>query len=332
MTRYAGCCWILLSDMYDFCDVVGNGSIIKSIKAAVRHGHVGHAYIFDGPAGVGKKLIALAFAKALLCTSAVDSDGGACGLCRSCKVLEAGSHPDVIFVRRAKKSLGVDEVREQIVGSVNLMPYSGTRRVFIIEDADVMTVQAQNALLKTLEDGPKHAVFFLLSQNFNAFMPTVISRCVLYKIPPLSHGAVRDYLIGAGVDFNRAQELARHAAGSIGRGVAIARDEGFAALHKTMTELARDVDGMEVPAIFEAAKALESHKDRIGEALDMLCLYYRDVLVEKCMGQEAETHYIKENVRKIRIIEEARRKLNGNCNFLLTMEVMLLHLAGRGAA
>ena len=311
---------------YDFNKIIGNETIIKSIKTAAKNGHVSHAYIVNGPAGGGKKLLSLTFAKAVLCGNT--DTGDACDLCKSCKTLEAGSHPDVVFVRPAKKSLGVDDIREQVVEGAAIMPYSSARRVFIIENADLMTPQAQNALLKTLEE-PRHCVFFLLSQNCDAFLPTIISRCVVYKIAPLSAAAVQNHLIAKGFDPDVAQTAAKHAGGAIGRGEVIAADKDFADLHKVITSLAEEVGDKDIPAIFEAAKALEAYKDRIEDALDMLCQYYRDVLVNKSIQAKLVpgNSYIKGLVRKIDITNDARQKLKRNCNFLLTMEVMLLKLA-----
>lgn len=312
--------------IYDFAEIIGSETIIKSIKATISHNRLGCAYIFDGAAGSGKTLLALAFAKIILCEAG--KLGVPCGQCVSCRTLEVGSHPDVIFVRPSKKTMGVDDIREQVGNVASLMPYSGPRRVFVITKADSMTVAAQNALLKTLEGGPKYAVFLLLSQNSGAFLPTVLSRCVLYKIPSLAEEQVTDYLIAAGVGAELAKTAAKHAGGSIGRAKAIAGDEGFLALHTAIIDLARTIEEKDISEIFEAAKALEAYKDRISEALDILRLYFRDALVALCRHDSLENPAIKGFIKKIRAIEEGKRKLNQNCNFLLTIEVLLLEIRG----
>jgi len=309
--------------MYDFGDIIGNASIVKALKAAITRDHIGHAYIFSGAAGCGKRLLALAFAKAVLCGSRHEV-ASACNACASCKTLESGNHPDVVFVRPSKKSMGVDDIRQQVLENAAILPYSSSRRVFIIQNADLMTVAAQNALLKTLEDGPKYAVFILLAQNGGVFLSTIVSRCVLYKIPPLADGAVQDYLIGQGIEREIAQMVATHAGGSVGRGMALAADDGFMALYKAMGELANDLDNKDIPGIFEAAKSLEAHKENISDALDMLALFYRGLMVAECGVDDLAYDDVKAVVRKIRAIDDARYKLSRNCNFLLTMEVMLL--------
>jgi len=303
-----------------FDDIVGNKNIINSMQAAIKHGHIGHAYIIDGAPGSGKRLLANTFAASMLCENLAGSDP--CGTCISCITLQSGNHPDVVFVRTQKKSLGTDDVREQIVEGISVLPYSSQKRIYIVENANALTVPAQNALLKTLEDGPKYAVFLLLSQNHKAFLPTVLSRCVLYKIAPLDNAAVIGHLVERGINAESAAIAAASAMGSIGRAMAIATDESFTPFRDEILEIVRDIENKDIVEIFAMAKSLENYKDRITEALDILCIYFRDILV---VGQ---TNYPQATIRKIRTIENAKQKLNQNCNFLLTMEIMLLKLSG----
>ena len=306
--------------MQNFKDIVGNKSIIKSMQAAIKHGHVGHAYIIDGAAGSGKSLLAHTFAAAILCEKV--SEIGACGGCISCVTLQSGNHPDVVFVRTQKKSIGIDDVREQILEDISVLPYSSEKRIYIIKNAQTLTVPAQNALLKTLEDGPKYAIFLLLSEKHKTFLPTVLSRCVLYKIPPLGDAAVMEYLASQGIDRVAAQAAAAYGGGSLGRAMALARDEDFMAFRKEILEMAQNIENKNIVEVFAMAKTLESHKERISQVLDILLVYFRDILVS------GQTDDMPATIKKIRIIEDIKQKLNQNCNFLLTMEVMLLKLSG----
>jgi len=258
----------------------------ESMKAAVRHDRIGHAYIIDGAPGSDKSLLAAAFAGAILCESRVDE--GSCGQCLSCFALQSDSHPDVVFVRSAKKTMGIDTVREQIIEGISILPYRSERRVYIIEDAATMTIPAQNALLKTLEDGPKYAVFFLLSENYEAFLPTVLSRCVLYKMTELSYAQLKK------------------------------RSSPFC---EEILDMVRGIESKNIVDVFACAKAMESHKERIKDALDILEIHFRDILIEQLPDSP---HVV---IRKIHAVHDARQKLNRNCNFLLTIEVMMLKLA-----
>lgn len=170
--------------MYSFKEIEGNEHIIKSMRRAVKNKMVSHAYIISGAEGSGKKLIASAFAKALLCDERADEP---CCKCVSCRTFDGGNNPDMIYVYPKKtKALSVDDVREQITSDVNIKPYNHDYKIYMIPKADTLTVQAQNALLKTLEEPPEYAVFILLAENTAAFLPTVLSRCVLFDIKPAS--------------------------------------------------------------------------------------------------------------------------------------------------
>jgi len=187
-------------------------------------------------------------------------------------------------------------------------------------------VPAQNALLKTLEDGPKYAVFLLLSENYKTFLPTVLSRCVLYKIPPLGDAEVLAYLKSQGVDRASAQAAVPYAGGYLGRAMTLVRDEEFMAFREEILTMARDMDSKDIVEIFAMAKALEGYKERVGQVLEIFIMYYRDALVS------GHTANAMDAAKKIRIIEDIKQKLNQNSNFLLTMEVMLLKLSGVGIA
>ena len=151
--------------MSGFKDVVGHKNIIQYIGNAVNSGMVSHAYILNGEKGSGKKLLANLFAMSLQCHDR-EADGDACGKCQSCKQAISGNQPDIIRVTHEKpSSISVDEIREQVNNDIVIKPYSSRYKVYIIADADMMTVQAQNALLKTIEEPPEYAVILLLTEN-----------------------------------------------------------------------------------------------------------------------------------------------------------------------
>ncbi|MCL2350187.1 MAG: DNA polymerase III subunit [Defluviitaleaceae bacterium] len=304
--------------MYSFGDVLGNEHIKRSMVASVLHGRVSHAYIICGGAGFGKKLLAHAFAKVILCG---DADGGqACGVCKSCKTYDSGNNPDISVVSSEKQSLGVTEVREDILEGVAVLPFASSKRVYIIPNAHTMTPAAQNAMLLTLEDGPKHAVFLLLADGMGAFLPTLLSRCIVYKIPPLDGKIIYEYLIGQNVPHEKAQMAAQFCGGGIGRAMTLANDEDFAQLRDMVLGIANNIEIMDIPAIFAAAKAIEGHKDQIGDILDIFQSHYRDALIAQSNRGV---------LPKIRAIWDAKEKLKRNCNFLLTIEVMLLKCSAR---
>jgi len=206
------------------------------------------------------------------------------------------------------------------VADLNLLPYSSQKRVYILKKTHTMTPAAQNALLKSLEDGPSHAVFLLLSNNLEAFLPTILSRAVAYKIPPVKQADVQEYLTKLGVSHETAQIASWFCQGGIGRALILATDEDFIDMRKMTIELAQNIPRMNIPDIFAAAKGLEQYKDSIYDILEILKLYYRDELIQT----PANASLLLKNITAI---DEAREKLERSCPFLLCMEVMLLEIS-----
>ena len=162
--------------MLGFNDILGHEQIKEHFRNAVQTGKVSHAYILSGEAGMGRKSLANAFALSLLCEKGMEEP---CMQCHACKQVLSGNHPDLIYVTHEKPaSIGVDDIREQINDTIQVRPYSSYYKIYIVDEAEKMTVQAQNALLKTIEEPPAYAVILLLTTNQDAFLPTILSRCV----------------------------------------------------------------------------------------------------------------------------------------------------------
>ena len=146
--------------MAEFRDIIGQEQLKEHLQGAIERNKVSHAYIINGERNSGKEFIAKVFAMALECTDR--KDGEPCQVCHSCKQALSGNHPDIIFVSHEKPNvIGVDDIRNQINGDVAIKPYSSPKKIYIMNEGEKMTVQAQNALLKTLEEPPEYAVIIL---------------------------------------------------------------------------------------------------------------------------------------------------------------------------
>ena len=179
--------------MQGFQKVVGHQEIITHLQNAISMNKVSHAYLFGGESGSGKKMMASLFAMTLQCER-----GGAepCNECHSCRQALSGNHPDIIRVVHEKpNTISVEEVRVQINNDIMIRPYNGKYKIYIVPDADMMTVQAQNALLKTIEEPPEYAVIFLLTENAESLLPTILSRCVMLKIKNVKDALIKKYLM-----------------------------------------------------------------------------------------------------------------------------------------
>ncbi len=322
--------------MYTFQDIRGNRPLVEQLKTAAESGRASHAYLFLGGAGAGKGLIANTFAKALQCEGA---GAKPCGQCRSCQSFDHGNHPDVIYVRGEKKNIVVDEIREQILETVDLKPYHYAKKIYIIEKADTMNVQAQNALLKTLEEPPAHAMFLLLAERAEAFLPTILSRVVAMKIRPLSEETIADYLRGTGLSEEESHILAAYAQGRIGQALELKEDEAFREMRQDILGKLEALPSMHEGEAYLMAKELEVYKTDL-RFLDIMELWYRDLLTARSLRQEQYliqkdkkdaifrgANEPAENLaKKAAAVRTARVRLQQNANFRLTLEVMLMDL------
>ena len=202
--------------MMGFNNIIGHEEIIRHLKNAIETGKVSHSYIFTGEPGSGKKLLAGTFAATLQCDS--------------CKKAVGKNHPDIIMVEHEKPgTITIDEIRDQVIHDVDIRPYYSPYKIYIIADADLMTPQAQNALLKTIEEPPEYAVILLLTSNIGALLPTIQSRCVRLDLKVVDDGLVKKYLMEhLHVPDYQAEIDASFAHGSIGRAKEAATSQEFA--------------------------------------------------------------------------------------------------------
>lgn len=328
--------------MSGFSDILGNERIKEYFTRTLANGQVGHAYILTGEAGMGRKSLAKAFAMTLLCEK--NAEGGTagepCGACHSCVQFLSDNHPDVVYVTHEKESVGVDDIRRQLNADVAVRPYSSAYKVYIVDEAERMTVQAQNALLKTLEEPPAYVVILLLTTRTDAFLPTILSRCITLKLKPLYDAAIREYLTDKlQVGKAEADICTAFARGNLGRAIALASSEDFARLRRSVTSLLRTIHSMDIAQMIAVLKEWKDEKMDIDECLDFMQLWYRDVLLFKAT-QDTAGFIFKDEYKTIRDIaakssfhgiEEilegigrARQRLEANVNFELAMELMLL--------
>ena len=212
--------------MGSFKDVVGHKDIIQYIRNAVTMEKVSHAYIMNGARGSGKKMLASLFAMTMLCEK---KGPDPCNTCHSCRQAEGGNHPDIIWVAHEKpNTISVDDIREQVNNTVMIKPYQGPYKVYIIDRAELMTPQAQNALLKTIEEPPEYAVIILLTENAQTMLPTINSRCVMLKLRNIRDTLIKKYLMERlEVPDYKADVCTAFAQGNMGRAIMLAHSEHF---------------------------------------------------------------------------------------------------------
>lgn len=327
--------------MYTFEEIRGNTPLVEQLRRSAASGRSSHAYLFLGGAGAGKRLIANTFAKALQC----EGEKRPCDSCKSCHAFNHGNHPDVIYFQPLKngKTYTIEDVREQLLETVDLKPFQYEKKIYIIEKADTLNIQSQNALLKTLEEPPAHAVFLLLAERAEAFLPTILSRVVVMKIRPLSAETIADYLMQAGHLAEESHILSAYAQGRIGQALELVEDEGFREMRQDILGKLEALPSMSEGDAYLLAKDFEVYKNDL-RFLDIMELWYRDLLTAKSLREEgyliqrdkkdAIFRAAKEPAallaKKAAAVRTARMRLAQNANFRLTVEVMLMDLKETG--
>lgn len=324
--------------MAKFADVVGQDHIKTQLQGAIENNKVSHAYLICGENRSGKEFIAKIFAETLLCEKKGTEP---CGECHSCKQAETQNHPDIIFVTHEKPNvIGVDDVRDGINNTVMIKPYNSPYKVYIVEEADKMTPQAQNALLKTIEEPPAYAVFILLCSSTEVMLPTILSRCVVLNMKPVKDNEMRDYLMKQlGVPDYRAEICIAFARGNVGRAKALASSEDFDKIRKEALSLLKNIYDMEMAEVMEALKRIKDYGFNIDDYLDIMGVWYRDVLLFKATHDvnhlifKDEIQYINkvasrtdyEGIEEVtKALQTAKMRLRSNVSFELTMELLLL--------
>ena len=320
-----------------FSDIVGQELIREQLQGAIREKKVAHAYILCGENRSGKEFIAKTFAQALLC----EGNPEACGECHSCRQAATANHPDIIYVKHEKpNTIGVEDVRDGIIQTVQIRPYSSHYKIYILEEAEKMTPQAQNALLRTIEEPPEYVVFLLLTSSTEALLPTIQSRCVKLMMKPVQDEDMRNYLIRQlHVPESRAEICIAFARGNVGRAKALASSEDFDKIRTSALSLLKNIREMDTSEVMDALKQIREYGFDINDYLDICAVWYRDILLFKATHDMNHLIFRDEitSIKKaaqlsdyegieevIRALEVAKNRLRNSMNYELTMELLLL--------
>ena len=316
-------------------DVIGHDRIVQILRRQIAEGRVGNAYLFVGPPDVGKGFVALNFAKALNCLQGGDDS---CDICISCRKIDDGLHPDVQVISPSGSWLKIDQIRAMRRRAA-LKPLEGRFKVFIIREADRMTDEAANSLLKTLEEPPTDTVIILITTNLSAILPTITSRCQLFRFGAVPKEEIEGFLRER---FNLSDQAASRIAllsdGRVSRAIEMARNPGLAEEAPP-----RLLTGMEPIEIFREAEEIAGNPEK----LEVLLTWLRDLMLVKAGVREGIVHVgsldllrsLASRLPRGRLLEAVKlvmrtRQLitQHNVNPNLALEVMclkLLELQGR---
>ena len=308
------------------------------MKHAISMNKVSHAYIISGEKGSGKKLLAGIFAQTLQCEK---KETEPCMECLSCKQAVNLNQPDIIRVTHEKpNTISVEDIRRQVNGDIMIRPYSSPYKIYIIDEAEKLSVQAQNALLKTIEEPPVYGVILLLTTNAGMLLQTIKSRCVTLDLKPVSDMQVKRYLMDeVKLPEYRADICTAFAQGNVGKAKRLALSGDFSEMLEHALHLVKYIQEMEVTDMIADLKRIDTYKMEINDYLDILMVWYRDVLMFKATRDADSLIFanelisIREKVKKssyeglecvLKALDKAKIRLNANVNFDMALELLLL--------
>ena len=330
--------------MADNWNMLGHEWAVDMLHQQVAHGEARHAYLFCGPPGLGRRTLALRLAQALNCTKTI-APGIPCGVCRDCKQIEEMRHPDMNVIQAVDEdgvskengTLKVDQVRA-VQHSLSLRPYQAKYRVALFLRFQEANDNAANALLKTLEEAPAHAILLLTADTPEQLLPTIISRCEVLRLRALPISAIESDLLDRGVDEERARLLAHISGGRPGYARRLVDD--MTLLEKREERLNDLQTLLPAPRVekFSYAEKLAKDKEVMRQTIVIWLSYWRDVML-RVAGAESPLINVDRNMeieflagrldlstarKVVSDLESALEKMDKNVNSRLLAEVLLL--------
>ena len=304
-----------------FEKIKGQNFAKKYLTNSIKSNMVSHAYMFEGPNGVGKNTMARELAAILL------------------EMENLFNSPDYIEIKPDGNSIKIAQIRK-LQSDILVKPYK-SYKIYVIDEAQKMTVEAQNALLKTLEEPPKYAIIILITDNKESLLDTIKSRCEIIKFTPIPMQEVASYLTMNGIDSKRASLLANFSRGSMKKAIELSESEEFHLMREEVQKYVETFLNGNLIEIMDIQSSIEKYKDQITNVLDLLINYFRDIMMVKenvdnsmiinldrlifVKNMSNKTTYSQLS-KIIDIIEETKNKLRSNCNFNISIQVMTLNI------
>ena len=304
-----------------FENIKGQEFAKKYMINSINKGKINHAYMFEGIEGIGKETFAYDLAKILLETPHLENA------------------PDCIRVKPEGDSIKIAQIRN-LQSDIVIKPHK-KYKIYIIDKAEKMTVEAQNALLKTLEEPPEYAIIILVTNNKEGLLQTIRSRCEIVKFTPIPFIEIKNYLINQGIEPNRANLLSSFSRGSMKKALELASSNEFYEMKENVQKYIETILSKNMVEILDIPTQIEQYKGEIINVLDMMINYFRDIMickehVNKSMIINADKLVFIQNMSSkitysqvskiIDIIEDTKIKIKGNCNFNVSIQVMSLNI------
>jgi len=322
-----------------FADILGHERVIEVFRRSLRTGKTAHSYLFEGISGCGRKKTALALIQALFCAVLPDD---ACGECPSCRKAAGGNHADIHFIEPLpdKRDISIEQLRA-MQRELSLRPYEASRKACIIEPAERMSVNAANSLLKTLEEPPGNALIILLTENAGMLLPTIRSRCQLFRFSHLSLEHIQTLLERGGIASETASLLAPMAGGSMQQALGL-DNESLTARREVVLTLLDHLNLNRIATVFDSSEELSRSRDETLEALDMMLSFFRDAVhlgagnsnilnqnLKPAIESISRRRSFPRNLELLSRIYETRHAVQRNANSKLALDHLFMQIAAR---
>lgn len=319
----------------DFTQVLGHENIITNLQKAVDTGKLSHSYLFEGAESIGKKMVALAFAKTLLCK---EEGLSPCNICMACLKFDNFNHPDFQIIESASQTIK-KEVIDDLIKNLYIAPLEASRRIIIIDDCHKIGMEGQNALLKTLEEPPSYINIILITSNTNRILPTILSRCERIKFFPVESKEIEGILASKYErDLEEIHFLLNFTRGSVGQAMELAQSEEFFQAREELLEIIDDIIRGNSFRVFDSQDFFKENRDNWQEILDLIMFWFRDLMLYKELGNTdlllykdkidllSRQEFLKEKLISdtIEKIDRVRQDIENNINYQLAIETMLL--------
>ena len=290
-----------------FENIIGNTNIKTVLEKSIKQNKLSHSYLFVGTQGIGKKMIATEFAKMILCLD----DNKYCNHCKSCIEFDTNNNPDFVLISPDGNNIKIEQIRD-IQKRIQEKPIISEKKVYIIDNADLMTTEAQNCLLKTLEEPPEFAVIVLIGSNSNTFLPTIKSRCTIMNFNKISDEEMTKYLREKCDVKNIDQNMLYMYQGSIGKALELKEKQEE---YKNIENIINNINKYDLIDFINNAEILYKSKEEINDILD----YINVILFNK-----AKDEYLYTNC--IQIVENTKKRLKQNANYDMSIDNMLFNV------
>lgn len=290
-----------------FEHIIGNEQIKNVLQESIKRNKTSHSYLFVGIEGIGKKIIAKEFAKKILCLEESKQESN----CKSCIEFDSNNHPDFLLLEPEGNVIKIEQIRK-LQKIIQEKPIISHKKVYIINDADKMTKEAQNCLLKTLEEPPEFSTIILIGTNENAFLSTIKSRCMILHFQKIEDQKIKQYLNNQLEETNITENMLKMFQGSIGKAIKLKDKQE---LYNKIENIIENINRKDLIDVINSAEIIYQSKEEIMEILE----YMNVLLIEK-----AKVNAIW--IKGISIVEETKKRLQQNANYDMCIDNLLFNM------